>query len=96
MTKCTERGCRNLEWKCADCGRVAKTAEFASQFMQWISVKDQLPKDDQNVLFIHTSLHNLPNTGWYEEGMGFIPHGFHISMIAEATHWMPCPEAPDV
>lgn len=28
MTKCTESGCRSLEWKCADCGRVASTARI--------------------------------------------------------------------
>jgi hypothetical protein len=25
--KCDERGCRNLEWKCAECGRVAMKAD---------------------------------------------------------------------
>lgn len=48
MSKCTERGCRNLEWKCADCGRVASTAvmpnfiELSDQFWEKQVTKSDL------------------------------------------------------
>jgi hypothetical protein len=54
MTKCTESGCRNLEWKCADCGRIASTATIAKNpgYGEWISIKDQLPQEGELVLIL--------------------------------------------
>ncbi len=95
MTDCQKRGCRNLEWKCSDCGRIVSTALFLKP-EEWISVKDRPSPPMQTVnLCINGKV--LP--GWNEsvqpeedpsyctwEGEGFGAEG--------VTHWMPLPEPP--
>lgn len=98
MTKCTERGCRSLEWKCADCGRIAKTAEFASQFMQWVSVKDRLPEHESTVL-VAIYRKTMPFKVFQAKFIGkteLLTHRFYVSGHLEdkVTHWMPLPEPP--
>lgn len=63
---------------------------------EWISVEDRLPKDDENVLFINSNLGGVPQTAWYEEGVGFFPYAVSVAanLVAVVTHWMPLPEKP--
>lgn len=99
MSKCTERGCRNLEWKCADCGRVASTATFPPM-QEWISVKDRVPEIDKDVLVFDSNTKQCSvryrlnefypdcdeennKYAWNDQGI-----------INSVTHWMPLPEPP--
>lgn len=64
---------------------------------RWISVKDQLPKEREFVLFLYAkdaqkpTLHsrNIMAVGRYEYGM-FLVEGCSVKI----THWMPLPEPP--
>ena len=103
MQECDKRGCRNLEWRCKDCGKAACTAQWPQN--EWISVKDRLPEDDQFILMCDIAMGNLmPTVGWYErlnaeqkenpEERGFFTadHCFRMRLIV--THWTPLPEPP--
>lgn len=65
--------------------------------MEWISVKDQLPEDDQTVLMCEAGQDGLPIIGWYESNdciSGFYPaHSFQTFRM-HVTHWMPLPKQP--
>lgn len=97
MTKCTESGCRSLEWKCADCGRVASSATFPPA-EEWVSVKDRFPKDGERVLIYcgYTDIKYYENIAecspmFYDgETHCYCPLG----MVNGVTHWMPLPESP--
>ena len=76
----------------ADCDRLRMLEEDAVPVPQWISIKDRLPKPDENpVLAGSTELHYV-NMAWYHSGKGVweTPSGFSCSF----THWMPLPEPP--
>jgi hypothetical protein len=96
MTDCTIRGCRNLEWKCADCGRVAMTAAFF-RADGWISAKDRLPEEGLRVLTI------LKNEYFPEYKLDYIVDLGHEKIWAciladefdRVTHWMFLPEPPE-
>ena len=65
--------------------------------MEWISVKEELPKDDQTVLMIEEGQDGIPVIGWYE-GAAYIPgfypaHSFQTVRM-HVTHWMPIPDKP--
>lgn len=46
---CHITGCRSLETKCKNCGRVVKTADFKPPY-EWVSIKDRMPETDTDVL----------------------------------------------
>ena len=57
--------------------------------MEWISVKDRLPDDEENVLafvFGEAEVCCLKNGVWRNEWMKFYD--------GDITHWMPLPEPP--
>lgn len=56
---------------------------------KWISVKDELPAINKNVLI--NSLQDGVTVGYYDSRVWF-----NISEVwaVEATHWMPLPEPP--
>lgn len=69
MTKCTESGCRNLEQRCLDCGRLVcdyKISNHAPEGLKsisineyysglsWIDVKDSLPEVGKVCLLYQT------------------------------------------
>ncbi len=65
--------------------------------MEWISVKDRLPNDDESVLMMDEELSCIPTIGWYEKngdthGFFTADHCFRMRLIV--THWMPLPESP--
>ena len=93
MNECEKRGCRNLEWKCGDCGRSRATAIMI--YGQWISV-DERPAPPMHTVLLCINGKVLP--GWNEstqpeedpsyctwEGEGFGAEG--------VTHWMSLPKA---
>lgn len=63
--------------------------------MKWISVKDELPVDDQTVLITHTKIDKMIHTAYYEEETDsfFSLNSFHALPI-EITHWMELPKPP--
>jgi hypothetical protein len=101
MSKCTIRGCRNLEWKCKDCGRIASTAQFGDK---WISVKDEYPKFGvkYRYLFINgkrdiTYGYAYPIDEGWDTGN---PNNIWINDMDNQTnevaiYWMQLPEPPN-
>lgn len=85
--ECEKRGCRNLEWRCKDCGRLVNTAEFPKS--EWISVKDRLPEDDKQVIGWMPDQYKFMT---YEDDTGVWYDEEYINW--EVTHWMPLPELP--
>ena len=63
----------------------------AVSVLQWISVKDRLPKYENPVLAGNAEL-CFVNTAWYHVATKRweLPSGF----FCEVTHWMPLPEPP--
>ena len=61
--------------------------------MEWISVKERLPKPGEEVLvFIGPSMevkHYVPDDGVH--AWGWYPNGVPIR---NSTHWMPLPKSP--
>jgi hypothetical protein len=94
MTPCTESGCRNLEWKCKDCGRAANTAKV-NGFGEWISVKERYPPHDVSVLVIDYEKSIDVSQLWYVEEKPFKWLRCGPGLILESiTHWMALPEVP--
>ncbi len=68
--------------------------------MEWISVKDRLPKNKQRILMycIREFVNDEPivighyQTGDYEN---FISTCFVEDEMSDITHWMPLPEPPN-
>lgn len=92
MNECTIRGCRNLEWRCKDCGRVCSNAEFGNK---WISIKDILPEENELVLLFGD---DGVFRGYYSYGsFSCHPIGSYAGdgCVFGITHWMPLPEPPN-
>ena len=49
MSECTERGCRKLETKCADCGRLV-IDRIMPKCPEWISINEAIPNEGICVL----------------------------------------------
>ena len=69
--------------------------------MEWIAIKDRMPKANVNVLvyFVHDGLEYI-EIGWNDPDFarGMEAFGMHISHDEyqhEITHWMPLPNAPN-
>jgi len=63
--------------------------------MEWISVKDETPKDEQCVL-AYGKLHEVG--GFYETMLyadGYFFGEIHDRQDKTVTHWMPLPEPPE-
>jgi len=58
--------------------------------MEWISVKDRLPEDGEDVLFYYDYI----SIGWYEDEW-FYDSEDKFSAELDITHWMPLPESPN-
>jgi hypothetical protein len=109
MNKCQKSGCRHLETRCKDCGRLVIEKNLLA-IQEWISVKDRLPEESLNVLvFVHednrqgTSIaYYLDNRWWggiYQgENEPFLEvfeddYRFYLQSCC-VSHWMPLPEPP--
>jgi len=92
------RGCRNLEHRCKDCGRVVCTKTLPP-FIEWINIEERLPPQDCCVLvsiydsrpkvkMAHVEITYRMVKIWYEPA-----HGKELnSKYGYVTHWMPLPE----
>lgn len=101
MNDCQIRGCRNLETRCKDCGRLVCEKTFNPH--EWISIQDEMPPKDEPFLGITTGkriemlewkerIINGENKGWF---------GFYCPCCCCNGHcsdnfslWMPLPESP--
>lgn len=94
MTKCTEFGCRNIEWKCADCGRVVMTG-MLENMGEWRDVKDP-PPDHEHVLVFDTQEGICRGYVWGKDWTHY-PLGSYASdgCLFHVTHWMPLPKPPE-
>lgn len=66
--------------------------------MKWISVKERLPKDDDNVLVFLAPTDILIGSYFFRPMMRSFTWTMHDSdldeYIEDITHWMPLPEPP--
>lgn len=61
--------------------------------MKWISVKDRLPEEDQEVLATNGKYYHIGKMGFDSIGCGDC--GYSCGIRGDETHWMPLPNAPD-
>lgn len=83
--------CNNLKDKTVDANDIARFPTACG----WISVKDRLPENDNNILaFLNDGVEtriapcNYANGVWYDCVMNC------VVVIHYITHWMPVPEPP--
>ena len=96
MNECQNRGCRNLETKCKDCGRLVCDKTLA-EVQEWISIEDRLPPTNFAVLTIDQFYKDVFCFGilssdeedFYNSSIFNIPPDFNV------THWMPLPKPPE-
>ena len=95
VSKCIKRGCRNLEYRCKDCGRVVNTVTLPET--DWVSVKDRLPEDGEGVLTYDTNFGQrvdyMLKVDCMEE-----PYVWCNRLVTDweaVTHWQPLPKAPE-
>lgn len=62
MSECRIRGCRTLEWKCKECGRVCVTSDMTH--IDWIRTEDSVPTPMKNVFLCIGDEHVI--IGWNE------------------------------
>jgi hypothetical protein len=70
--------------------------------MEWISVKDRLPKENDIVIvrdFDHVGIGRLESigSGYYQWAVGEMDGVIYLhgSQFDRITHWMPLPDPPD-
>lgn len=86
-------GCRNLEWRCKDCNRVASTATIIGA---WKKVEDEMPESGARVLAVNMDdekpyVDTLVYLGIYKDMHEW---SSYICNTFDPTHWMPYPELP--
>ena len=60
----------------------------------WISVEDELPKENEPVLaFVRTTEYEFPFVGIYSSGTWYYTEPI-IKDESNVTHWMPLPKVP--
>jgi len=72
--------------------------------MEWVSIKDQQPKEGQNVIAVGTWFGEITGVGETEYvGIGAwnynrvsIASDTYSADIVEVTHWMPLPSYPEL
>lgn len=68
-----------------------------SQWVQWVSVKDRRPEDDQTILGINVKVQMLPVKAYYcaqwDEFMS-LENGDGTNHPLSLTHWMAIPKGP--
>jgi hypothetical protein len=98
MNDCTIKGCRLLETKCTECGRLVADAIFPSP--QWISLKDKLPPYETRVLVLKPGPMVLEDDRITIDYLIKFPDQNVWARKCSnddrdvVTHWMPLPEIP--
>jgi hypothetical protein len=81
---------------------ISKMETVATDNNKWISVKDRLPEDGENVLVYNddNSEDFIPYfTGYFHGGMWYSSYALYeeenfLEVPSIVTHWMPLPEPP--
>jgi hypothetical protein len=109
MNKCTEKGCRNLDTRCLDCGRTVVERVIPS-CQEWISIEKQDSPIGKTVLLCITypkgTIFNCradPLERTRIEIGGRLYNGNYVRLIDQfngnilknVTHWMPLPRPPE-
>ena len=64
--------------------------------MEWISVKDRLPKDDEDVLVIDDTGRMAVSCYFFSSyGSWLWENRDDQVLLGEVTHWMPLPNPPE-
>lgn len=95
MTNCLIHGCRNLETRCKNCGRLISTAEdITPRGHLWRNL-EEIPPEDLDEIHLITDGKSIFIRGTFEKP--FLFHAFGPNkLISELkwTHWMPLPKPP--
>ena len=62
--------------------------QLEARVPKWISVKDRLPEDDENVMIL--SNERITFVGFYKNGQ-WISYSLYAIYVNVVTHWMPLP-----
>ena len=65
--------------------------QLEARVPKWISVKERLPEDDENVMIL--SNERITFVGFYKNGQ-WISYSLYAIYGNVVTHWMPIPEIP--
>ena len=110
MSDCLKLGCKNLETKCVDCGRLVNEYKFPNlqtmvineyyEGMRWISVKDRLPNDRDYVLtfsdgLISTQMFYINEISRAKKKHWYFSDNSDEWIDNNVTHWMPLPKPPE-
>ncbi len=100
QNECHKAGCRNLETRCKDCGRVVNSTEIPSEWGNsgWISVKDRLPELEYQLCIVYNTsgYMDFQRAIWHKRLNSFVLYNpnEHEKLLLHVTHWMPLPELP--
>ena len=77
---------------CDQCFQEGVVAGYQAAVPQWISVKDRLPEEDQEVL-MYDGIFILTCLFWKSRKLAF-QWELSSGIICNPTHWMPLPKPP--
>jgi hypothetical protein len=72
----------------------AKPLGDCEEAIQWITVRKQLPDDDQTVLIANSGESDRVWLGHHEDDGWYFIDGFKIPMNRDITHWAHLPDGP--
>jgi hypothetical protein len=84
-----ERGVKDVESRNDLSVELMCLAKIGKQ-MQWVSIKDNIPKKEEDVIVFRIDDHNSC-IGWIGESGQWWSNG---EMLHSVTHWMPVPPNP--
>lgn len=85
------KGCDSFEACNLYRDALAYINQLEARVPKWISVKDRLPEDDDDVLIL--SNERIIFVGCYKNGQ-WISYSLYAIYANVVTHWMPIPEIP--
>lgn len=96
MTDCQIRGCRHIETKCADCGRLVMDRVLPTND-EWIDVNDHLPNDKDHMVLAAdcNDKYSVMALVKYVEGFWWIESQIEDVRDLKPTHWMRLPKPPE-
>jgi hypothetical protein len=94
MEDCLKTGCRKLETKCIECGRIVNSIYFPKVAEYWISVKDEMPIEGRRVLSYSPNDILQIRNDYIVAIMEYRHTWAHRLDEIIVTHWMPLPEPP--
>ncbi len=94
MNECQKRGCRSLETRCSDCGRLVNQIIMRKE-PEWLSMKDSIPNKEQEIMFIAKDGISDERMGWaYPQTLTVLLRRTDIG-FEDLLYWLPIPARPN-